>query len=214
MSAASPQTSQPLHASSGLLRGFEWALAAVLAVLVVAFVALTRHWPMVGDAALLHYSVFLIEHGWVPYRDLPDINMPGAYWATAAAMKLPGQPDVAWRIFDLGLVALAGCGYYVIARPYSRFAALFATAMLLLVHGQDGVQQAGQRDLAIAVLLILGSAALIEGCGASSGPMRRRGYGKEHRHYLGISGAHFAQQCCRISISPEAAFKASALITL
>ena len=163
MSAASPQTSQPLHASSGLLRGFEWALAAVLAVLVVAFVALTRHWPMVGDAALLHYSVFLIEHGWVPYRDLPDINMPGAYWATAAAMKLPGQPDVAWRIFDLGLVALAGCGYYVIARPYSRFAALFATAMLLLVHGQDGVQQAGQRDLVIAVLLILGSAALIEG---------------------------------------------------
>jgi hypothetical protein len=163
MSAAPPETILPPHATSGTLRGLQWVLAAVLALAVVVFVALTRHWPMVGDAALLHYSVFLIEHGWAPYRDVPDINMPGAYWATAAGMKLPWQPDVGWRIFDLGLVALAGCGYYVIARPYSRFAAFFATAMLLLVHGQDGVQQAGQRDLVIAVLLVLGSAALIEG---------------------------------------------------
>ena len=163
MSAAPPQTVPPLDAVPGALRGLQWVVAAVLLGLVAAFLVLTRHWPMVGDAALLHYSVFLIEHGWMPYRDFADINMPGAYWATAAAMTLPGQPDVAWRIFDLGLVALAGCGYSVIARPYSRFAAFFATAMLLLVHGQDGVQQAGQRDLVIAVLLVLGSAALIEG---------------------------------------------------
>ncbi|MDF2435053.1 MAG: hypothetical protein JWP44_4684 [Mucilaginibacter sp.] len=163
MSAAPPETNLPQHAISGALRRLQWVFGAVLVALAIAFAALTRHWPMVGDAALLHYSVFLIEHGWAPYRDFADINMPGAYWATGAAMKLPWQPDVGWRIFDLGLVALAGCGYYVIARPYSRFAALFATAMLLLVHGQDGVQQAGQRDLVIAVLLVLGSASLIEG---------------------------------------------------
>jgi hypothetical protein len=163
MSAAPPETNLPQHAISGALRRLQWAFGAVLVALAIAFAALTRHWPMVGDAALLHYSVFLIEHGRAPYRDFADINMPGAYWATAAAMKLPWQPDAAWRMFDLGLVALAGYGYYVIARPYSRFAAIFATAMLLLVHGQDGVQQAGQRDLVIAVLLVLGSAALIEG---------------------------------------------------
>jgi hypothetical protein len=163
MSAAPPETILPQHAAPGALRRLQWVFAAVLLAVSAAFLVLTRHWPMVGDAALLHYSVFLIEHGWIPYRDFADINMPGAYWATAAGMKLPWQPDVAWRIFDLGLVALPGCGYYVIARPYSRFAAFFATAMLLLVHGQDGVQQAGQRDLVIAVLLVLGSASLIEG---------------------------------------------------
>ncbi len=34
--------------------------------------------------------------------------------------------------------------------------------MLLLVHGQDGVQQAGQRDLVIAALLVVAVAFLLE----------------------------------------------------
>jgi Dolichyl-phosphate-mannose-protein mannosyltransferase len=139
-----------------------WMLGGVLAACAVIFVLMTRHWPMVGDAALLHYYVFLIGHGWAPYRDFADVNMPGAYWASELAMLLPVQPDTAWRLFDLALVALAGVGYYSIARPYSRFAALFATVLLLLVHGQDGVQQAGQRDLAIGTLLILAFAFLME----------------------------------------------------
>jgi hypothetical protein len=160
MAASTPiRISSPLRRFSSLLL---WLLSAALIGCSVIFVVMTRHWPMVGDAALLHYDVFLMQHGWAPYRDFLDINMPGAYWATALAMHLPGQPDVAWRIFDLALVALAGLGYYIIARPYSRFAALFATVMLLLVHGQDGVQQAGQRDLVMATLLILAFAALLE----------------------------------------------------
>jgi hypothetical protein len=139
-----------------------WLLGAVLIICAMIFVVMTRHWPMVGDAALMHYDVFLIRHGWAPYRDFVDINMPGAYCATELAMLLPGQPDAAWRIFDLALVVLGGVGYYIIARPYSRFAALFATVLLLLVHGQDGVQQAGQRDLVIAALLIVAFAFLLE----------------------------------------------------
>jgi hypothetical protein len=139
-----------------------WLLGAVLIVCSVVFVVMTRHWPMVGDAALIRYIVFLIQHGWAPYRDFLDINMPGAYLATAFGMHLAGSADVSWRIFDLGLIALAGVGYFFIAWPYSRFAALFATGMLLLVHGQDGVQQAGQRDLVIAVLLVLAMAFLLE----------------------------------------------------
>lgn len=139
-----------------------WLLGAMLIACAAIFIVTTRHWPMVQDAALLHYDVFLIQLGWAPYRDFVDINMPGAYWATALAMHVPGQPDAAWRVFDLALVAFTGVGYYFIARPYSRFAALFATVLLLLVHGQDGVQQAGQRDLIIAALLVSSFACLLE----------------------------------------------------
>ncbi len=117
---------------------------------------------MVGDAALIHYTVFLIQHGWTPYRDFTDINMPGAYAFTALGMHLPGQPDAGWRLLDLGLTALTGVGYYIIARPNSRFASWMATALFLLVHGQDGVQQTGQRDQVIAVLLVLAVASLLE----------------------------------------------------
>jgi hypothetical protein len=139
-----------------------WLFGAVLIACSLIFLVMRRHWPMVGDAALLRYAVFLMQHGWTPYRDIVDINMPGAYWATAFGMHLAGSADVSWRIFDVGLIGLTGVGYFVIARPYSRFAALFATAMLLLVHGQDGVQQAGQRDLVMAALLVVAVAFLLE----------------------------------------------------
>jgi hypothetical protein len=150
--------SSPNRVSSAWL----WLFGIVLIACSAIFAVMTCHWPMVGDAALIRYSVFLIQHGWAPYRDFVDINMPGAYLATAIGMRLAGSPDVSWRIFDFGLIALAGVGYFLIARPYSRFAALFATSLLLLVHGQDGVQQAGQRDLVIAVLLVLAVAFLLE----------------------------------------------------
>jgi hypothetical protein len=147
---------------SALTRLLAISLSAVLIACSAVFVVMTRHWPVVGDAALLRYVVFLIQHGWAPYRDFADINMPGAYLATTFGMHLGASPDVSWRIFDFGLIALAGVGYFVIARPYSRFAALFATVLLLLVHGQDGVQQAGQRDLMIAMLLVIAVAFLLE----------------------------------------------------
>jgi hypothetical protein len=160
--SASPPVADETASRNRIFSAWLWLFGAVLIACSSLFGAMTRHWPVVGDAALIRYVVFLIQRGWTPYRDFVDINMPGAYLATAFGMHLAGSPDVSWRIFDFGLVALAGVGYFIIARPYSRFAALFATVLLLLVHGQDGVQQAGQRDLVIAVLLVLAVAFLLE----------------------------------------------------
>lgn len=159
------QPSSPTQESTAALRfdrAMVLAFSGILALLAAAFVMVSRHWPVVSDAALMQYTVFLIQHGWSPYRDFLDVNMPGAYLVTAAAMHLPATANTAWRIFDLGLVLAAGAGYYAIARVYSRFAAVFAAGLLLLVHGQDGIQQAGQRDLVMAVLLLLGVASLLE----------------------------------------------------
>ena len=160
--SALPPAADGIASHGRIASAWLWLFGGVLIACSAVFVVMTRHWPVVGDAALIRYSVFLIQHGWAPYRDFTDINMPGAYLATAFGMHLAPSPDVSWRLFDLGLIALAGVGYFLIARPYSRFAALFATVMLLLVHGQDGVQQAGQRDLVIAVLLVLALALLLE----------------------------------------------------
>jgi hypothetical protein len=37
------------------------------------------HWPLVGDASLIHYICFLMDHGMAPYRDLGDRNMLRVY---------------------------------------------------------------------------------------------------------------------------------------
>jgi hypothetical protein len=136
-------------------------MAGVLAVCGVACVVLTAHWPMVQDAATMHYAVFLIERGWTPYRDFQDLNMPGSYLVTGAAMHLLGAGNLGWRLFDLGLMVAAAAAYWAIARPYSRFAALWATVLLLVVHARDGIQQAGQRDLVMAVLEVAALAFLL-----------------------------------------------------
>jgi hypothetical protein len=138
----------------------EGAFLVILAVLSIFFIAKTLHWPLVGDASLVHYVVFLMQHGRAPYRDIVDINMPGMYLIDWAVIKTLGGGSLAWRFFDLSLMGIAAIGMLVIAWPYSRFAGFFAAALFLLVHGRDGIAQTGQRDLIMAALLLAAAAFL------------------------------------------------------
>lgn len=141
-------------------RLYRAALAASLAVCAVLFFVWSWHWPLVGDASLIHYIAFLIDRGWRPYAQLGDMNMPGSYLIELGAMHLFGMGDLAWRIFDFSLMLAASASFLVIARPKNWLAALFASSLFLLVHGRDGLTQAGQRDLTMAVCLLAATAAL------------------------------------------------------
>jgi hypothetical protein len=145
---------------TSMLRALRIALAISLTVSVALFVAWSRQWPLVGDASLIHYITFLIEQGKAPYRELSDMNMPGTFLIEMAGMKLFGGGAAGWRGFDFALL-LAACGAFaVMTRRAGWFAAVFAGTLFALVHGRDGLAQAGQRDLTMAVLLVLSTAAL------------------------------------------------------
>jgi hypothetical protein len=137
----------------------------LLAILVIAFVVLSRHWPVVNDSALMHYVVLLQQHGLAPYSAIHDINLPGAYLPDWMAMKVSGGPgaagDYAWRVYDLGLLAVATGAMIVIALPFDWFAGVVGGGLFALFHGRDGIGQAGQRDLAMAVLFLVAAAALL-----------------------------------------------------
>lgn len=144
------------------------ALAGTLVLLgcVAAFLWISRAWPLVNDAALMDYVVFLMRHGMAPYREINDINLPGAYvpqWlltALATALHLPQA--VVWRWMDAGVLLLAGLAMVRIARPHSWFAGVFAGALFALYHGRDGIGQAGQRDLWMTTLLLWAVALLLD----------------------------------------------------
>ncbi len=124
-----------------------------------AMVASLR-WPLVGDASLIHYVVFLMEKGWQPYREIKDINLPGSYFFDALAMRFLGGSAIGWRLWDLFLLAVLGAAVFVIAGRTRRLAAFLTISLFILVHLGDGIAQAGQRDLVIAALLALSYAAL------------------------------------------------------
>ena len=133
-------------------------LSLVLITCAAQFVVRTWQWPLVGDATLMRYVVFLMRHGMAPYRDIIDMNMPGSYLAEWLAMHLFGAGAMGLRLFDFALLATAIAAMLVIAWPVDWFAGLYAGVLLLLIHGRDGVAQGGQRDLVVAVLMLAGYA--------------------------------------------------------
>jgi hypothetical protein len=155
---------------------FRVALAASLSLSALLFFLWSWRWPLVGDASLMHYMGWLIERGWAPYRDFGDMNMPGSYLIELAAMHMFGMGDLAWRLFDFALMGAAAASFFVITRcvgapsfaaPLRRvgsgdgwLAGLFAACLFILVHGRDGLAEGGQRDLTMAVCLIMATAFL------------------------------------------------------
>ena len=136
------------------------ASSCILGLCVLVFAVDTIHWPLAGDAALMHYIGFLMSHGSVPYRDIADINLPGSYLIDYAVMHTLGSGSLAWRGFDLILMGCSILAMISIARPHGWFAGVFAGSLLTLVHGCDGIYEPGQRDLVVAVLLLGAYAAL------------------------------------------------------
>jgi hypothetical protein len=139
---------------------FRFLLASTLAVCALSLACLTIHWPLLGDASLIHYAVFLMDRGQAPYRDILEINMPGSYFVEWTAVHLFGDGQLAWRIFDLLLGASAVVAMVAITSPIDWFAGFWAGSLFLLIHGRDGILELGQREVAISTCLLAGYALL------------------------------------------------------
>jgi hypothetical protein len=134
-------------------------LSTAIAILCsIVFAITSRHWLLLGDASLMHYVTFLIGRGWIPYREIIDVNLPGTYAIQWIAIHLLGGGSLAWRLFDIFLGIAATFEMMLIAWPCDPLAGVLAGAIFFLIHGRDGMNELGQRDLVMTVLL-LGSAA-------------------------------------------------------
>ena len=168
-------------------RLFRVTLATSLILSALLYFLWSWRWPLVGDSSLIHYIGFLIERGWAPYRDLGDMNMPGSFLIELAAMHLFGMGDLAWRLFDFTLLAIASASFFVITRPQTPgapsttvpsssvgsnngwIAGLFSSSLFILIHGRDGLAEGGQRDLTMAICLIAATAFLFLAVRKNSG---------------------------------------------
>jgi hypothetical protein len=131
-------------------------LAAAILVLSMALAAAgARGWPLIHDAPLMHYVVFLMEHGRAPYRDIIEMNMPGTYMLEQAAMHVFGGGATGWWMYDLVLGAGAIAASAWIAGAGRRSAGIAAGALAYLIHLREGPANLGQRDWLIAVILLM-----------------------------------------------------------
>jgi hypothetical protein len=142
---------------------FRLLLAAALSLIAIALVVLTYRWPLVWDAQVFHYIHFLMGHGFAPYRDIPEINMPGVYVLEGWAMQIFGGSDLAWRVYDFALLGLLTLAMIVITLPYDWLAGLFAGIMFALMHANDGPWNSVERDEVMTVLIVVAYAFLFAG---------------------------------------------------
>jgi hypothetical protein len=141
------------------------ALVAAFALVGVYLLWASLPWPLIHDAPILHYIAQRIGAGDVPYRDVFDMNQPGAYLLHRAVIAVLGATDVAWRLFDLLWLALTAALAWAFVRPWGPASALGAAALFAVYHLAGGAWQAGQRDFVLCAFLLagaLGVAAWIE----------------------------------------------------
>ena len=155
-SAVSERDSQPLRKGSAL----RWILIACLTLSLIYGIAVTAQWPLVGDAPLLHYVAFSIDHGRTPYRDIIEVDMPGTYALEWACIHLLGPGSAAWRVFDFGLCAAILAALTAITWEDDWLQGFFAGSLFALLHFRDGPTHTGQRDLMMTVMAVISVAFL------------------------------------------------------
>jgi hypothetical protein len=157
---ASPLSSPSPTTPERPTRALRWAVVLVTYAAALYYVIRSIHWPLMLDSPIMHYVVFLMQHGMKPYAQITDMNMPGAYLTEWLAMDIFGLSDLGWRIYEFFLLGALAATMCVIAGKRRWIAGLYAAGIFLAMHAAEGPRQAVERDEVIALLVMLSYAAL------------------------------------------------------
>lgn len=139
-------------------------MAAWLILFSFALIKQSLHWPRIHDGPVVAYMVYLMDHGFTPYKDIIEVQFPGSllvYWISA---HLFGPSLMGFRLFDLCAMGLTCLAILLVSRNGGRwFSGVFSCAFLIWLHVGDGtsVWEVGQRDFIVACLVVCAAAALI-----------------------------------------------------
>jgi hypothetical protein len=140
-----------------LLRIFFWICAIFLAACALVQIVQSRHWPLFGDAPLMHYPAWLISQGAIPYRDIFDQQFPGLYLLHLCIITFLGPGDFAWRMADLLSLLLINIGIFSFLKRFGFLPALLAVSLFSCYHLNGDPFHAGQRDFFMLMFIMLGT---------------------------------------------------------
>lgn len=134
--------------------GAKYLFLALLAIVVLVQLVLSLGWHLEYDQSFMHYVAYLInEHGFVPYRDIFEINMPGTYLFHMAVGKMFGYSDLAFRMVDFAWLSATLTVTWFVMRPVGRITALASCLLFSLIYLGSGPMMSLERDV-IAILPI------------------------------------------------------------
>ena len=105
----------------------------------------------------MQYVGWLIHQGAVPYRDIFDMNFPGTHLVHWLVLCIPGDMDLVWRCFDLGVLLTTLVLLAKLLPPRHYWAASATCVAFALYYLSLGPFYAnGERDMLMTPLMIGG----------------------------------------------------------
>lgn len=145
---------------SRMTEGMKYLFIAFLAIVFIVEFTLSLEWRVKGNSVYLHYLAYLInEHGFVPYRDLFEINLPGTYLFHIVIGKIFGYSDLVLRAVNVAWLAATFVVTWFIMKSFGRITALASCLLFGLIYLGFGPYMSLERDviailpIAVAVLL-------------------------------------------------------------
>jgi len=133
-----------------------WSLAGILTFSTILLIVKSWDWPLIWDAARVHYVCWRILEGCAPYRDIFDVDFPGTYFFQLFVMKVLGKGNLGWRIFDISCLIVINIFIIIYCRPYGKLPSLLGAALFSSFHLYNGPLYAGQRDYYMTTFIIAG----------------------------------------------------------
>lgn len=140
----------------------KYILLSAMALLFVIELILSLDWRLQGDAAFLQYIAYLIsEQGFVPYRDIFELNMPMTYLIHMAIGAISGYSDFAFQFMNICWLLAIFFVTWLIMRPMGQKVACAGCLLFGFIHLYGSSHASMGRDfilllpIATAILLAL-----------------------------------------------------------
>lgn len=145
---------QPIFFSRKTVERVKYIFLAFLFIVFLLLFVFSFSWRVRGDSVYLHYGAYLInEHGFLPYRDLFEINMPGTYLFHMAVGKIFGYSDYALRMVNIAWLTATFIVTWLIMKPFGRVTAFASCLLFGILYLGFGPSMSLQREF-IAILPI------------------------------------------------------------
>ncbi len=131
---------------------------AILTIVLGFVIVLSFQWRMVHDSPIMFYLAYLIDHfGFVPYRDVFDMNMPGTYFIYIIIERVFGYGDFGFRIADITILLFIFLMTWLTMKEFGHKVAWASCVLFGSLYLSAGSNGSLQRDYFVVFFL---SAAL------------------------------------------------------
>ncbi|HMS34119.1 MAG TPA: glycosyltransferase family 39 protein [Ignavibacteria bacterium] len=155
--------------SINIIRTIIISIIIVSAFALIASAVVSLNWRYYHDTPIMIYCAYLIDSGFIPYRDFFEMNMPGIYFINLLAAKIFGWSDLSFRIFDILYLCVLSLFTFFWLKPLGKLTAASGVLLFGLYYLNENPYLILQREyiallpFAVMLWLIIPKSKLSEG---------------------------------------------------